>query len=159
MMLASGHKLRGEGLMPSTDTTDPSESRAKSLLLERNTIGPIPPNERSGSPRGLFGIWFGINMLPLTVVTGVLATPVFGLPFWWGVAAVVIGNLVGGVFMALHASQGPQLGVPQMIQGRTPGGDSAVQRGRPNPDDRLFGQVTSRTHRDPAYGRGEVARC
>jgi hypothetical protein len=29
---------------------------------------------------------------------------------------------------------------------RTAGGDYSIQRGRPNPDGRLFGQVTSRTH-------------
>ena len=31
---------------------------------------------------------------------------------------VVVGNTVGGVFMALHSAQGPQLGVPQMVQTR-----------------------------------------
>jgi len=35
--------------------------------------------------------------------------------------------------------------------GRTLGGDSAVQRGRSNPDNQLFGQVTSRARRDPPY--------
>ncbi|GAA4970579.1 NCS1 family nucleobase:cation symporter-1 [Nonomuraea thailandensis] len=87
-------------------------------LMERNTIGPIPAAERTGSARGVFGIWLGVNMLPLTVVTGALGTTLFHLPFAWALAAVVIGNIVGGVFMALHASQGPQLGVPQMIQAR-----------------------------------------
>jgi hypothetical protein len=41
--------------------------------------------------------------------------------------------------------------------GRTPGGGSSVQRGWPNPDSQLFGQVTSRTHHrqlyDPPIGR------
>jgi NCS1 family nucleobase:cation symporter-1 len=43
---------------------------------------------------------------------------IFALPFGWAVAALVVGNLVGAVFMALHAAQGPTLGVPQMIQTR-----------------------------------------
>ncbi|MFD8391004.1 hypothetical protein ACFV2N_17825, partial [Streptomyces sp. NPDC059680] len=30
-------------------------------------------------------------------------------------------------------------------------GDYSIQRGRPNPDGRLFGQVTSRTRRTRAY--------
>ena len=34
--------------------------------------------------------------------------------------------------------------------GRTHGGDSAIQRGRPNPDSRHFGQVTSRTRHPQA---------
>ena len=87
-------------------------------LVEQHTIGPIPESERHGSARGLFGIWLGVNMLPLTVVTGALGTTLLGLPFWSALAAMIIGNVVGGIFMALHASQGPTLGVPQMIQAR-----------------------------------------
>ena len=52
------------------------------------------------------------------VVTGALATTLFGLNFWVAVAGLVIGNVVGAVFMALHSAQGPQLGVPQMVQTR-----------------------------------------
>jgi NCS1 family nucleobase:cation symporter-1 len=54
----------------------------------------------------------------LTIVTGGLAVTVFALPFWWATLGLVVGNLVGAVFMALHAAQGPTLGVPQMIQTR-----------------------------------------
>ena len=35
--------------------------------------------------------------------------------------------------------------------GRTPGGDSAIQRGWLNPDHQLFGQVTSRARQQPLY--------
>ena len=35
--------------------------------------------------------------------------------------------------------------------GRTPGDDSAIQRGWPNPDDQLFGHVTSRTRHSRCY--------
>lgn len=87
-------------------------------LIERRTIGPVPADERDGSARGLFGLWLGINAIPLTVVTGGLGSTLFGLPFAWSILAIVVGNLVGGVFMALHASQGPSLGVPQMLQAR-----------------------------------------
>ena len=96
--------------------TPPLESPR--ALIEHRTIGPVPLDERTGSGKGLFGIWFGLNMVPLTVVTGSLATVVFGMPFWWSVVAIALGNVVGGVFMALHASQGPSLGVPQMLQAR-----------------------------------------
>src|ERR1700753_3406209 len=54
----------------------------------------------------------------LTIVTGGLAVTVFKLPFGWAVVGLVVGNLAGAVFMALHAAQGPTLGVPQMIQTR-----------------------------------------
>ncbi|WP_330218421.1 cytosine permease [Mycolicibacterium obuense] len=57
-------------------------------------------------------------MMLLTIITGALSTTVFGLPAWAGVTAIVLGNVVGAVVMALHAAQGPQMGVPQMLQTR-----------------------------------------
>ena len=86
--------------------------------IEDKTIQPIPPTERHGKPRDLFSLWFGSNIMLLTVVNGALATSVYGLPFWLSVIALVVGNLVGAVFMALHSAQGPRLGVPQMMQTR-----------------------------------------
>ena len=87
-------------------------------VLEERTIQPIPVAERHGTARDLFTIWFGSNIMLLTVVTGALAATVFGLPFTWAVVALCVGNLSGAVFMALHAAQGPILGVPQMVQTR-----------------------------------------
>jgi NCS1 family nucleobase:cation symporter-1 len=86
--------------------------------LERRTIFPIPQDERHGRPRDLFTLWFGSNLMVLTIATGALATLSFQLSLAGAVAAIVLGNLIGGVFMALHAAQGPQLGVPQMLQSR-----------------------------------------
>lgn len=91
---------------------------AKGFTLERHTIGAIPVNERFGKPRELFGIWFGMNMSPLTIVTGALTTTTFGLPIWWAILAIFVGHALGGVAMALHAAQGPRLGVPQLLQAR-----------------------------------------
>lgn len=64
----------------------------------------------------MFTIWFGTNIMVLSIVTGALATTVFGQPVWSAALAIVIGNLVGAIFMALHSAQGPTLGVPQMVQ-------------------------------------------
>ncbi|WP_454254394.1 purine-cytosine permease family protein [Pseudomonas sp. Marseille-Q8238] len=86
--------------------------------IEISTIQPIPADQRHGRYRDLFTIWFGSNIMLLTVVTGALAVTIFNLPFMAAMLALVIGNLVGGVFMALHSAQGPQLGVPQMVQTR-----------------------------------------
>jgi len=86
--------------------------------IEDKTIQPIPPDERHGRTRDLFSLWFGSNIMLLTVVTGALATSVYQLPFWLAVIAIVVGNLVGAIFMALHSAQGPRLGVPQMMQTR-----------------------------------------
>ena len=86
--------------------------------IERHTIYPIPAAERHGRARDLFTVWFGSNIMILTIVTGALATVRFQLSLLAAMSAILIGNLVGGVFMALHAAQGPQLGVPQMVQSR-----------------------------------------
>ena len=93
-------------------------NREQATRLEANTIEPIPTDARHGTARDLFSVWFGANLMLLTIVTGGLAVTVFALPFVWAVVALVIGNLVGAVFMALHAAQGPRLGVPQMVQTR-----------------------------------------
>ncbi len=87
-------------------------------VIEQRTIAPVPDGERHGRVRDLFTICFGSNVMLLTIVTGALATTVYGLSLGWAAVAIVIGNLVGAVFMALHSAQGPKLGVPQMIQSR-----------------------------------------
>lgn len=86
--------------------------------IERHTIFPIPLSERHGRMRDLFTLWFGSNIMVLTIVTGALPTVLFKLPLLQAMGAILAGNLVGGIFMALHAAQGPQLGVPQMVQSR-----------------------------------------
>ncbi|MFF3271791.1 purine-cytosine permease family protein [Streptomyces chrestomyceticus] len=87
-------------------------------LVEGRTIDAVPETERHGRPRDLFAVWFAANISPLTIVSGTIAPLVFGLGLWPAVAAVTLGNLLGGFLMALHAAQGPRLGVPQMIQSR-----------------------------------------
>lgn len=86
--------------------------------VEQHTIYQIPKDQRHGTFRDLFTIWFGSNIMMLTIVTGALASTVFKLDFVSSCIAIVIGNFLGAVFMALHAAQGPQLGVPQMVQTR-----------------------------------------
>jgi NCS1 family nucleobase:cation symporter-1 len=93
-------------------------NRERASRIEIATIQPIPLDQRHGTYGDLFTVWFGSNLMLLTIVTGGLAVTVFALPFGWAVAGIAIGNLVGGVFMALHAAQGPTLGVPQMVQTR-----------------------------------------
>src|SRR3984957_17691527 len=93
-------------------------NREQPTRLEINTIQPIPVDQRHGTAADLFTVWFGSNLMLLTIITGGLAVTVYGLPFAAAVAGVAIGNLVGAVFMALHAAQGATLGVPQMIQTR-----------------------------------------
>src|SRR5215469_16788894 len=96
----------------------PLQPANKSSRLEQHTIYQIPLDQRHGKARQLFTLWFGANLNVLTVVTGALGTTIFEQSFLSTVAAILLGNLVGTIFMALHAAQGPRLGVPQMVQSR-----------------------------------------
>ncbi|WP_327245111.1 purine-cytosine permease family protein [Streptomyces sp. NBC_01320] len=91
---------------------------AAPAAVEQHTIDHVPDHERHGRVRDLFTMWFGTNIAPLPLVTGAMGVQVFHQSFWSSVLAIIVGQLVGGVFMALHSAQGPQLGVPQMIQSR-----------------------------------------
>jgi NCS1 family nucleobase:cation symporter-1 len=93
-------------------------ANGQATSIESGTIYQIRLDSRHGRARDLFTVWFGANLNILTIVTGALAATIFKLDFTDSVLAVVIGNMVGAVFMALHAAQGPQLGVPQMVQTR-----------------------------------------
>lgn len=86
--------------------------------IEQHTIHPIPEHERRGRPRDQFSIWFSTNMTLLTVVTGALGPIACHISFLWTALAFLFGSLTGAIFIALHAVQGPALGVPQMIQSR-----------------------------------------
>ncbi len=92
--------------------------RTASPLIEKHTIGYVPPEDRHGKVRDLFTLWFGGNIAPLPIVTGALGVQVFHLNLLWGIVAIIVGQAVGGVLMALHSAQGPQMGIPQMIQSR-----------------------------------------
>lgn len=90
---------------------------ARTGLVEKAGIEFVPHELRYGTPWRLFTVWFGgsLSILCLSVGTlGVLA----GLPLIWTLVALVLGNAIGTVFMAAHSAQGPQLGIPQMIQSR-----------------------------------------
>jgi len=96
----------------------PLQRTDKSSRIEQHTIYQIPLDQRHGKAGQLFTLWFGANLNVLTVVTGALGTTIFHQSFLSAVLAILLGNLIGTIFMALHAAQGPRLGVPQMVQSR-----------------------------------------
>jgi NCS1 family nucleobase:cation symporter-1 len=85
--------------------------------IESHSIEYVPEAERYGNPRRLFTIWFSINLSIVCLTVGTLGVSA-GLPLGWAILALSLGNGVGTIFMAAHSAQGPQLGVPQMIQSR-----------------------------------------
>ncbi|MDN6860240.1 cytosine permease [Pseudomonas sp. CAN2814] len=87
------------------------------MEIESRSVEFIPENERYGSPKRLFTIWCSANMQVTTMVIGALGV-VAGLNLGWTVIGLILGNLIGSIFMAAHSAQGPHLGIPQMIQSR-----------------------------------------
>ncbi|WBU38538.1 purine-cytosine permease family protein [Homoserinibacter sp. YIM 151385] len=94
-------------------TTAPAPVRA----IESKSIDWVPIGERRGRPRTLFPLWFMSNAQLTTLATGMLGAAL-GASFLSSVIAIVLGMAVGTVFTAFHSAQGPQLGLPQMIQSR-----------------------------------------
>ncbi len=85
--------------------------------VENRHIEYIPASARHGKPWSQFWFWAGANFNVFNVVLGGI-TVAIGLTFWWALVAITIGTLIGALLIALHASQGPKLGVPQTIQSR-----------------------------------------
>lgn len=90
---------------------------SQNSFTETRSIEPIPDNERHGSLFSQFTLWLGANLQITAVITGALAI-VFGGDVFWSLIGLAIGQVAGGVVMALHAAQGPKLGIPQMISSR-----------------------------------------
>ncbi|MGN6320047.1 purine-cytosine permease family protein [Trinickia sp.] len=86
-------------------------------LAERRTIDYVPESERHGTPFSQFTLWLGANLQVTAIVTGALAV-VLGGDVLWSLVGLCIGQMLGGVVMALHGAQGPKLGLPQMISSR-----------------------------------------
>jgi len=86
-------------------------------FIEARSIDYVPLAERHGKAWHLWPIWFSGDAHLATLATGALAIPL-GLTFGWAALAIVLGGALGTFFMAFHSSQGPELGLPQMIQSR-----------------------------------------
>jgi nucleobase:cation symporter-1, NCS1 family len=92
-------------------------TRSAHDFIERRSIDYVPIAERHGKVWHLWPVWFSGDAHLATVATGVVGVALGG-SFAWTVLAVVLGGALGTFFMAFHSTQGPQLGLPQMIQSR-----------------------------------------
>jgi len=86
-------------------------------LVETRSIDYVPLAERHGKAWHLWPIWFVGDAHLATLATGALGIA-SGLDLFWSAMAIIGGGLLGTFFMAFHSSQGPELGLPQMIQSR-----------------------------------------
>jgi nucleobase:cation symporter-1, NCS1 family len=86
-------------------------------MIERRSIDYVPVAERHGKVWHLWPVWFSGDAHLATVATGVVGVALGGHLLWMALA-VLSGCAFGTFFMAFHSTQGPQLGLPQMIQSR-----------------------------------------
>jgi purine-cytosine permease-like protein len=89
----------------------------RSGLIERRSIDYVPLAERHGKVWHLWPVWFSGSANLATLATGVIGIALGGT-LLWTIVAVCAGCALGTFFMAFHSTQGPQLGLPQMIQSR-----------------------------------------
>jgi NCS1 family nucleobase:cation symporter-1 len=96
-------------------TVAPNEQLRR--YVETRHIDRIPEGARHGKPWHQFAFWWGGNVNVFNVVLGAVVVSI-GLSFWWALIGIAAGILIGALLIALHATQGPVLGVPQTIQSR-----------------------------------------
>ena len=86
-------------------------------LVESRSIDYVPLAERHGKVWHLWPVWFTGDAHLATLATGALGVAA-GMDLFWASLAVIGGCALGTVLMAFHCTQGPHLGLPQMIQSR-----------------------------------------
>jgi NCS1 family nucleobase:cation symporter-1 len=87
------------------------------VIIERKSIDHVAEHERHGRVIDQGPFWFLGNFHFFTIAIGFVG-PSMGLSFGFTSLAGTLGILFGTIFVAFHASQGAELGLPQMIQSR-----------------------------------------
>ncbi|MGW3493651.1 purine-cytosine permease family protein [Streptomyces sp. NPDC001020] len=85
--------------------------------IEARSIDYVPAAERHGRLTDQATIWFAGSAQLLSLSTGAIGIW-SGLNLVWTLIALAVGTVLGTVPVAAHASQGPHLGLPQMVQSR-----------------------------------------
>jgi nucleobase:cation symporter-1, NCS1 family len=93
--------------------------RTSATTVEPGGIEAIPSSKRHGSPWQLLATWSAPNLEFATVFVGVIAVAFFGLGFWQAIAAIVIGNALGGATQGILSTWGPREGLAQLVLSRT----------------------------------------
>ena len=103
------------------------------LSIEAHGMEPIPASARYGSVNRIFTVWFTPNLVPAAFALGTLAAASFlQVGFITGLAAIVVGNVIGSLLVALLCGMGPVTGMAQMPAARLPFGKSIALPGMLN---------------------------
>ena len=100
-------------------------SRTGDTALETQGMAPIPEDGRYGALWRMFTVWFTPNMEISGIFIGTLA-PALGLGFGLGLAAIVLGTVIGSLPVAILCTWGPKTGTGQLPLARLPFGRGIV---------------------------------
>lgn len=103
--------------MSSEDQAISSIRGSKVLQVEARSIDYVPVSERHGRLSDQATIWFAGSAQLLSLATGAIGITL-GLNLAWTLIGLALGTFLGTIPVAAHASQGPHLGLPQMVQTR-----------------------------------------
>lgn len=92
--------------------------RDQVLEVEPTGIEVVAPEQRHGSPRQLFGLWFSANAEIATWMVGVFAVALYGTSLLGATLGLIVGNVLGFALLGVLATFGPRYGVPQMVASR-----------------------------------------
>jgi nucleobase:cation symporter-1, NCS1 family len=84
---------------------------------EHRTIDYVPKSERHGRLLDQSTIWFAGSGEVLSFATGIIGITL-GLNLAWTLIGMAVGMALSTLLVSAHASQGPHLGLPQMVQSR-----------------------------------------
>jgi NCS1 family nucleobase:cation symporter-1 len=99
--------------------------RAGDMSVETHGIAPIREDQRYGTPRRLFTVWFAPQVNMTVAFTGSVAI-VLGLGFWLGLLAMVIGTVLGSLAVGYLSTWGPRTGTGQLPNSRMAFGGTVV---------------------------------
>jgi NCS1 family nucleobase:cation symporter-1 len=88
------------------------------VKVEKLGIEHVPEELRHGSANRTFTLWFAANLTIADYVVGVITTGFSGFTMSRIIPILLVGNLLGGLFVGLAAAMGPGLGFPQMLSSR-----------------------------------------
>ncbi|GAA3487510.1 purine-cytosine permease family protein [Streptomyces cremeus] len=115
--MAQQQTAAGRGAAGAAGRNTPGPAARDAVFqVEQRGIEPVPEEERHGSPKDLFWLWFGSNLTFTYVINGALAVA-FGLSFWQATAVIVIGGLSFFVISAAGLS-GIRTGTATLVVSR-----------------------------------------
>lgn len=98
--------------------SDAATASTGRLKVEEYGVEPVPREEQTAGWRDLFAINFTFFVNPVMYVLGALAVVDGGLPLWWAVASMVVGQALAYLLLCVIAQPGVDYGITGQVQMR-----------------------------------------